>query len=207
MSANNLTATPRAPPLEPSTLLHNRATTENTLTSEKDPRMSATTFQATHTNAHQDAERALRRLIRTLDAALAAEPARSENRGELTEQIDATRRKLRALDAQPSSAAAMWARTTTEQITTLHQHYPELTAIFRRRKAARRSKHTPTTPRGRLRELLTRRLADLADQKKTATGEAKQIAGVEYNRLDNWLNMLDRMRDDKVNEVLYRLEA
>lgn len=169
--------------------------------------MSTATFQATHTTTHQDAERALRRLIHTLEAALAVEPARSEHRGELTDQIDATRRKLRALDAQTSSAAGMWARTATEQITILHHHYPELTAIFRRRKAARRSKHTPTTPSVRLREVLTRRLAELADEKKTATGEAKQIAGVEYNRLDNWLNMLDRMSTSKVNELLYRLEG
>ncbi|MGV0870523.1 hypothetical protein [Corynebacterium kalidii] len=101
----------------------------------------------------------------------------------------------------------MWARTATEQITTLHQHSPELTGIFRRRKVARRAAHSPNSPRGRLRDLLTRRLAELSDEKKTATGENKQAIGVEYNRIDNWLNMVDRMRDDKVNEVLYRLEA
>lgn len=168
--------------------------------------MATATFHRTHTSTHHDAEKALRRLIRTLETALAAEPARSDARDHLSDRIDATRRKLRALDAQTPSAAGLWARTATDEITTLHQDYPELTTILRRRKAARGNPHAPTTPRGRLRDLLTHRLAQLAAEKKAATGEAKQTLGVEYNRVENWLDTLDGMGNSKVNELLFRLE-
>lgn len=169
--------------------------------------MTTGTFQATHTSAHQDAETALRRLIRTLDGALSHEPVHSELRDKHTRDKDQTARKLRAIDAQTTSTAALWARSATEHVDTLHQHYPAIVADIQRRKvqrqAARRAKQLRSAPpRQRLEARLHHRREVLAEQKLQAIDDDKEAIGVEYNRVDNYLHTLDRMGKKKINQLL-----
>lgn len=172
--------------------------------------MSPVTFQATHTSAHQDAERALRRLVRTLDAAMSHESVRSELRDRHTVVKNQAARKLRAIDAQTSSTAAQWARDATEQVNDLHDSYPAIDADLQRRKAARQASRRAqqlrdAPPRQRLGLLLNERRDELADQKTRADGADKQALGTEYNRVENYLHTLDRMGKKKINELLRAL--
>lgn len=162
--------------------------------------MSTTPFSQGYTAEHDDARRALGKLLNVLDKLIKATDWRSTARCEQDAERDTITRKLRSLHSQAPGTALLWQRQAEQRLAEIISEHPELTHSPQTSPKTRRPSR-----RHRLALLLEDRKKQLALMKNRASSDRKQQISLEYNRTCNWLKMLDKMGVTKVSELWEQL--